>query len=160
MTGTSKPYYPRRYKFVVFKNAMTPGDWDSANVHAFDQKKEPIITKDANSILILAEFCDAALGAICNYLGPLNQNVDKTPLGYTWNITSVYIVRDSDGVLSCREFAIVLELVNCGDELFGMLQPNRELSMVTMLPDGTQHVYFGQRRESCSTELGGIRHSS
>ncbi|KAF3913137.1 hypothetical protein AA313_de0202695 [Arthrobotrys entomopaga] len=150
--ATAARPYPLPYKFVVFKNPMIEGDWDAANVHAFDQKNEPTVTTDANSILILAEFCDTALGAIRSYLDPLNQNIHETPQGYTWTITSVYIVRDQDGVLSCREFAIVLELVNSSDEFFRVLEPARDVSMVTMEPDGTQHVIYGQRAGNCSVE--------
>ncbi|KAF3933573.1 hypothetical protein ABW19_dt0204582 [Dactylella cylindrospora] len=111
---------PLPYKFVIFKNSIQNGDWDCADIHSFDQKSDPTLslpedsasTSSSTSIFILSEFCVSALEAIQRYLEYINKDVSETPKGYAWCIRSVHIERGEDGLVSCKEFAIVVELVN------------------------------------------------
>lgn len=106
------PPSPLPYKLAIFKNSIPQGDWDTAHIRTFDQHVlDPSLQDKTTPLLVLREFCIEALDLIERYMQGLNQNSKETPRGYAWCICAIHIERTELGALSCKEFAIVVELV-------------------------------------------------
>ncbi|KAK6524785.1 hypothetical protein TWF281_011684 [Arthrobotrys megalospora] len=112
--AASKPTIHLPYKFVIFKNSFPEGDWDPAEVFAFDLPSIPSLQNTIphiHTVSLLPGFCNTALKTLQRYLSEINNDVGQTPTGCKWIIHTIDIERDESGVLSCREFGVVLELV-------------------------------------------------